>query len=65
MLLYLTTLVLVRFWIEDLPSKKDDEQDKDFLIALGSWKPSDHVCQMYVINCVTILCTMSIMQRSR
>ena len=64
MLFYLTTLVLVRFWIEDLPFKKYDEQDRDFLIALDSWKHSDYVCQMSVVNCVTILCTMSILQRS-
>ena len=52
MLFYLTTLDLVRFLIEDPPSKKDGEHDKDFLIALDSQKDANYLCQCYEMNCL-------------
>ena len=44
MLFYLTTLGLVRF---DSPTKNDDEQDRDYLIAHKAWNNSDYICQHY------------------
>ena len=49
-LFYLTTLGLVRFLIEDPPTKKDDEQDSEFLIAIDTWKHANYIFWSYVMN---------------
>ena len=51
MMFYLTTLNLARFFIED-PSK-ENEDDRDSLMAFDVWKSSDYLCQNYVLNSLT------------
>jgi len=53
MTFYLTTLGLVKFLTEELPTKKDGDQDNDFLMALESWKQSHYLCRHYVLNCLS------------
>ena len=53
MLFYLTTLDLVRFLMEDPPTKNDDEQDRDYLITREAWNNSDYLCRHYVMNCLS------------
>ena len=50
MLLYLTTLNLMRFWIEDAPKLKEDEHDIQVISAMDAWKHSDFLCINYVMN---------------
>ena len=47
---YLSTLGLVRFLTEDSPTKNDDEQDRDYLIAREAQNNSDYLCRYYVMN---------------
>ena len=44
MLFYLTPLGLVRFLIEDPPTKNEDEQGRDYLVAREAWNNSDYLC---------------------
>lgn len=50
MMFYLTILSLVKSLMEDTPSKKDGEEDKDFLISLKSWNQLDYLSRHYVMN---------------
>ena len=50
---FLTTLGLVRFLTKDPPAKNEDEQDRDYLIALEVWNSSDYLCRHYVMNCLS------------
>ena len=53
LIIYLTTLGLVRFLIEDPPDKNDDEQDRDYLIGRQTKNNSDYLCQHHVMNCLS------------
>ena len=53
MLFYLTTLGLVRFLTEDPLVKKDDEQDRDYLIAHEVCNNSDYLCRHCAMNCLS------------
>ena len=48
---YLTTLNLVRFLTENPP--KENEDDRDSLMAFDVWKSYDYLCWNYVLNCLT------------
>ena len=53
MLLYLTTLNLVRFFTEEAPKLKEDERDIQVISAMDAWKHSDFLCRNYVMNALT------------
>ena len=51
MMFYLTTLNLARFLTEDPP--KENEEDRDSLMAFKVWKILDYLCRNYVLNSLT------------
>ena len=53
MMFYLTTLGQVRFLRKDPPAKKDEKQDRDYLIAHEAWNNRDYLCQHYMLNCLS------------
>ena len=61
MLLYLTTLNLVRFLTENVPKLKEDEYDIQVISVVDAWKHSDFLCRNYAMNVLTN--TMSIQIR--
>ena len=50
MLAYLTTLNLARFLHEDAPTLKEDETDRQIVVAVDAWKHADFLCRNYVLN---------------
>ena len=51
MLFYLTTLNLARFLKEDAPvQNKNEQQDREVVLAIDAWKHSDFLCRNYVLN---------------
>ena len=50
MLLYLTTMNLARFLIEDAPKLKEDEHNIQVISVVDSWKHYDFLCKNYVMN---------------
>ncbi|XP_028074665.1 uncharacterized protein LOC114277046 [Camellia sinensis] len=50
MLFYLTTVSLASFLSEDPPVVEENEQDKQKLMALDTWKQLDFLCLNYVLN---------------
>ena len=50
MFLYLTTLNLTRFLREDAPALKENETDKQVVIAVEAWKHADFLCRNYILN---------------
>ena len=50
MLFYLTTLNLTRFLREKTPALKEDETNKQVVIAVEAWKHVDFLCHNYLLN---------------
>ena len=50
MLFYLTTLNLARFLQEDAPALKENEIDKQVVVAMEAWKHADFLCRNYILN---------------
>ncbi|XXG73336.1 hypothetical protein AAC387_Pa07g2274 [Persea americana] len=50
MLFYLTTLNLARFLHEEAPALKEDETDKQVVVAVEAWKHADFLCRNYILN---------------
>ncbi|XXG73337.1 hypothetical protein AAC387_Pa07g2274 [Persea americana] len=48
MLFYLTTLNLARFLHEEAPALKEDETDKQVVVAVEAWKHADFLCHLIV-----------------
>ena len=53
MLLYLNTLNLARFLIEEASKLKEDECDIQVISVVDAWKHSDFLCKNYVMNVLT------------
>ncbi|PIN26652.1 hypothetical protein CDL12_00585 [Handroanthus impetiginosus] len=49
-LFYLTTLNLVRFLKEDVPSVPKDDTDTQKWVTYDAWEHSDFLCRNYVLN---------------
>ena len=50
MLFYLTTLNLSHFLREDAPALKENETDKQVVIAVKAWKHADFLYRKYLLN---------------
>ena len=50
MLFYLRTLGLALFLTEDPPTPREDETDRDVLMAFSAWKDSDYLSQNSMMN---------------
>ena len=50
MLFYLTTPNLARFLREEAPARKDDESDRQVVVAVDAWKHLDFLCRNYILN---------------
>ena len=50
MLFYLTTLNLARFLHEEAPALKEDESDRQVVVAVDAWKHSDFLCRNYILK---------------
>ena len=50
MLFYLTTLNLARFLQEDAPTLKENETDRQVVVAVEVWKHADFLCRNYLLN---------------
>ena len=50
MLLYLTTMNLIRFLIENAPKLRENELDIQVFNIVDAWKHSDFLCRNYVMN---------------
>lgn len=50
MLFYLTTLNLARFLHEDAPALKEDETDRQVVVAMDAQKHADFLCRNYILN---------------
>ena len=50
MLLYLTTLNLMRFLTEDAPKLKENEHDIQVISAVDACKHFDFLCKNYILN---------------
>ena len=50
MLFYLTTLNLACFLQEDAPALKENETDRQVVVAVEAWKHVDFLCHNYLLN---------------
>ncbi|XXG65134.1 hypothetical protein AAC387_Pa05g2914 [Persea americana] len=50
MLFFLTTLNLARFLHEEAHALKEDETDKQIVVAVETWKHADFLCRNYILN---------------
>ena len=50
MLFYLTTLNLPRFLQENALALKENETDRQVVVAVEAWKHVDFLCRNYLLN---------------
>ena len=50
MLFYLTPLNLASFLQEDAPTLKENEIDRQVVVAVEAWKHVDYLCRNYLLN---------------
>ena len=62
---YLTTLNLARFLIEKSPELEEKEQDAQLINIVEAWKKSDYLCKNYIMNSLSVDCTMCTLPRKQ
>lgn len=50
MFLYLTTVYLQRFTVEEVPEVPEDTSVKERFIIVQAWKDSDFLCRNYILS---------------